>query len=101
MTDKYIKRKGIIFNEIAEKGDIDRTTKLQRKNRQLNEKIDNFEHEYKKVRKALEFIMPVIMGKIEDNDFKKIILENRKEQILTTETVPKRVQTESEFRLMV
>ncbi len=35
----------------------------------------------------LEFIMPVIMEKIDDNDFRNIILEERKEQILTSPSV--------------
>jgi hypothetical protein len=101
MPDKYIKRKGIIFNEISEKGDIDQTTKIQRENGQLKEKIDNLEYEYKKVRKALEFIMPVIMEKVGDNDFKKIIFKKRKEQILNRQPIQKQVQTEPEFKLMI
>lgn len=66
------------FNEIAEKGDIDQTMELERENRQFNEKIENLEYEYKKVRKALEFIMPVIMKKVGDNDFRNIILKRGK-----------------------
>jgi len=31
MLDRYIRRKGIIFNRIVEKGDTDQVTKLQRK----------------------------------------------------------------------
>lgn len=100
MPDQYIKRKGIIFNEIAEKGDVDQTTKLQRENGQLREKMENIEHEYKKVRKALEFIMPVIMEKIDDNDFRKTILEKRKEQMLKGKPFLKEIQSEPESRLM-
>ncbi len=82
MPDRYIKRKGIIFDEIAEKGDVDQTTKLQKENNCLKEKMDQLEQEYKKVRKALEFIMPVIMEKMEDGEFKKQIFETRKEELL-------------------
>ena len=64
MPDRYIKRKGIIFDRIAEKGDTDQVTKLQKENRQLTEKVEALEvvdstlrGEYKKVRKALEFVM--------------------------------------------
>jgi hypothetical protein len=53
MPDRYIERKGIIFDKIAERGDTDQVTKLQRENRQLTEKVEALEGEYKKVRKAL------------------------------------------------
>lgn len=82
MPDRYIKRKGIIFDEIAEKGDTDQTTKLQKENRNLSEKMEMLEQEYKKVRTALEFIMPVLMGEIDDKDFKRRIFEKRKEQMM-------------------
>jgi integrase len=82
MPDRYIKRKGIIFDEIAEKGDIDQTTKLQKENRDLNEKMDRLEQEYKKIRKALEFIMPVIIEKMDEKDFKDRLFEKRKEQLM-------------------
>jgi integrase len=82
MPDRYIKRKGIIFDQIAEKGDVDQTTKLQKENRDLNEKMDRLEQEYKKVRRALEFIMPVFMEKIDEKDFKNKLIEKRKEQLI-------------------
>ncbi len=63
--------------------------------------MDNLEHEYKKIRKALEFIMPMISEKIDDNDFRNIILEKRKEQILARPEIQKQIQNESEFRLMI
>lgn len=96
MPDRYIKRKGIIFDEIAEKGDVDQTTKIEKENRYLKDKIEGLEEEYKKVRKALEFIMPVIMEKMEDEEFKKQICEKRKERLITTkEWTPKQApQTE-------
>jgi hypothetical protein len=40
MPDRYIKRKGIIFERIAKKGDIDQVSKLQKENRQLMEKVE-------------------------------------------------------------
>jgi predicted nuclease with TOPRIM domain len=39
MPDRYIERKGIIFDQIAEKGDLDQTTRLQKENRNLVEKM--------------------------------------------------------------
>jgi len=42
---------------------------------------------------GLESIMPVIMEKIDDNAFRKMIREKRKEQMLVS-------HSESEFRLM-
>jgi hypothetical protein len=38
MLDRYIGRKGIIFEEIAQKGDVDQPTRLQKENRILAEK---------------------------------------------------------------
>ncbi len=80
MPDRYIERKGIIFEQIAEKGDVDQTTKLQKENRILSEKMESLEREYSKVRKVLEFIMPLIENM--DDNFKRQILEKRKEQLL-------------------
>jgi hypothetical protein len=64
MPDRYIERKGIIFYNIAEKGDTDQVAKLQKEKRQLTEKVENLEvvdstlrGEYKNVRKAWEFVM--------------------------------------------
>ncbi|MEM4245270.1 MAG: hypothetical protein QW404_03245 [Candidatus Nanoarchaeia archaeon] len=48
MPDKYIKRKGIIFQQIAEKGDIDQTTKLQKENDVLKEKYQNNKRPFRK-----------------------------------------------------
>jgi hypothetical protein len=81
MPDRYIERKGIIFDQIAEKGDIDQATKLQKENRQLMEKMENLEREYNKVRKALEFIMPLIEN-MESDDFKRQVFQERKEQLM-------------------
>ena len=60
MPDRYIERKGIIFDKIAEKGDTDQVTKFQREDRQFTEKVEALEGEYKKVRKALEFVMDLV-----------------------------------------
>ncbi|MDP2908195.1 MAG: site-specific integrase, partial [Nanoarchaeota archaeon] len=60
MPDRYIKRKGIIFDEIAEKGDVDQATKLQRENRILKDDMEKLQQDYGKIRKALEFLMPLI-----------------------------------------
>lgn len=46
MPDRYIERKGIIFDQIAEKGDEDQTTSLQKENRQLMEKVEMLEQDY-------------------------------------------------------
>ena len=39
---------------------MDQTTKLQKENRKIAEKIETLEREHNKMRKALEFIMPMI-----------------------------------------
>ena len=81
MPDRYIKRKGIIFDRIAEKGDTDQVTKLQKENRQLTEKVEALEGEYKKVRKALEFVMEVVED-VGEEDLKRHFLKKRKEQLM-------------------
>ena len=81
MPDRYIERKGIIFDQIAEKGDVDQTNRLQKENRNLVEKMEMLEREYGKVKKVLEFMMPLIENM--DEDMRKKILEKRKEQMTT------------------
>lgn len=81
MPDRYIKRKGIIFDEIAEKGDVDQATKLQRENRILKDDMDKLQQDYGKIRKALEFLMPLIED-MEAEEFKRKIFEKRKEQMI-------------------
>jgi len=78
MPDRYIERKGIIFDQIAEKGDVDQTTRLQKENRNLMEKMEMLEREYGKVKKVVEFVMPLIENM--DEDFRRKIFEKRKEQ---------------------
>jgi hypothetical protein len=52
MPDRYIKRKGITFDQIAEKGGFDQTAKLQKENGDIREKMEILEQEYNKVRRA-------------------------------------------------
>lgn len=61
MPDKYIKRKGIIFDEIAQKGDTDQFSRLQSENKSLKDNLEKLEKGYQTVKKALEFVMPIIM----------------------------------------
>ncbi|OGP93126.1 MAG: hypothetical protein A2156_08350 [Deltaproteobacteria bacterium RBG_16_48_10] len=80
MPDRYIERKGIIFNQIAERGDVDQTTKLQKENRVLIEKVERLKQEYNKLRKASEFIMSVIEG-MDTEDLRKKIFQKRKKEL--------------------
>ncbi len=80
MPDRYIERKGIIFDQITEKGDVDQATRLQKENRNLMEKVECLEQEYNKLRKALEFIMSVVEG-MDTEDLKKKIFEKRKKEL--------------------
>ena len=93
MPDRYIERKGIIFDKIAEKGDTDQVAKLQKENRQLTEKVEALEvadstlrGEYKKVRKALEFIMPVVKS-LDTEDLRRKVFERRGQEF-TASTEP-------------
>jgi predicted nuclease with TOPRIM domain len=81
MPDRYIERKGIIFDKIAERGDTDQVTKLQRENRQLTEKVEALEGEYKKVRKALEFVMELVED-VGEEELKGHLLKKRKGQLM-------------------
>jgi predicted nuclease with TOPRIM domain len=81
MPDRYIERKGIIFDKIAEKGDTDQVGKLQKENRQLSEKVEALEGEYKKVRKALEFVMELVED-IGEDELKGHLFRKRKEQLM-------------------
>jgi predicted nuclease with TOPRIM domain len=80
MPGRYIKRKGIIFNEIVEKGDIDQVTNLQKENRQLMEKLNGLDGEYRKVRDALEFITSIV-GCMDTEDLKRKVFEKRKNEL--------------------
>jgi hypothetical protein len=80
MPDRYIKRKGIIFEKIAERGDADQVTMLQKENRVLNEKAERLEEEYNKLRKASEFIMSVVEG-MDTEDLKRKIFEKKKKEL--------------------
>lgn len=87
MPDRYIERKGIIFNQIAEKGDEDQTTRLQKENRQLMEKVEALEQEYRKVSKVVESMIPLIENM--DEDIKKKIFEKKKEQAIRDQIEPR------------
>ena len=80
MPDRYIEREGIIFDQIAEKGDVDKATRLQKENRNLMERVERLEQEYNKLRKASEFIMSVVEG-MDTEDLKKKIFEKRKKEL--------------------
>ena len=80
MPDRYIERKGIIFEQIAEKGDVDQTTRIQKENRILSEKMESLEWEYNKVRKALEFIIPLIED-MDIEDLKRKAFEKRNREL--------------------
>jgi hypothetical protein len=88
MPDRYIKRKGIIFDRIAEKGHVDQVTKLHKENSQLMEKVEMLEvvdstlrGEYKKVRKALQFLMELVED-VGEEELKRHIFKKRKEQLM-------------------
>ena len=89
MPDRYIERKGIIFDQIAEKGDVDQATRLQKEDRNLMEKVERLELEYDKVRKALEFIIPLIED-INTNDLKEKVFEKRKRELMAPTEPPTR-----------
>jgi len=82
MPDRYIERKGIIFKQIAEKGDVDQNERLQKENRQLMEKMEMLEREYSKIKNVMEFITPLIENM--DEDLRKKIFENRKKELSAT-----------------
>ena len=88
MPDRYIKSKRIIFYIIAEKGDTGQVSKLQKENRQLMEKVEMLEvvdstlrGEYKKVRKALEFVMELVEN-VGEEELKRHLFKKRKEQLM-------------------
>ena len=87
MPDRYIERKGIIFDQIAEKGDTDQVAKLQKENRQLMEKVEKLDGEYKKVREALEFIMPIVEC-MDTEELKKKIFEKRGKELSVPTGLP-------------
>lgn len=82
MPDRYIKRKGIIFTEIAEKGDVEQTAKLEKENRAIKEKMEDMQRDYEKLKKALETIMPVVMERMDEPRFRKKLFEKKKEELL-------------------
>ena len=83
MPDRYIERKGIIFDKIAERGDEDQITRLQKENRNLMEKMETLEREHNELKKASEFIMSLVET-IDSEYLKKRFLEKRQKEL----TVP-------------
>jgi hypothetical protein len=79
MPDRYIKRKGFIGNEIAgrRRGPSSKAPKRKRKPRK---KMEMLEREYNKVKKVLEFMMPLFESM--DEDWKRKAFEKRKGQII-------------------
>jgi len=78
MPDRYIERKGIIFNQVTEKGDTDQTARLQKENRNLVQKMETLEREYRKVSKGVEFMTPLIENM--DEDLRRQVFEKRRKQ---------------------
>jgi hypothetical protein len=78
MPDRYIKRKGIILSQIAEKGDVDQTYRLEKENRQMKERMEDLEKDYEKLKKAFETVMPILAEKMEDPGFRRKIYEKKK-----------------------
>jgi predicted nuclease with TOPRIM domain len=76
--DRYIKRKGIILSQIAEKGDVDQTYRLEKENRQMKERMEDLEKDYEKLKKAFETVMPILAEKMEDPGFRRKIYEKKK-----------------------
>lgn len=87
MPDRYIERKVMIFNQIAQRRDVGQTTRLQKKNRVLIEKVERLGEEYDKLRKASEFIMCAVEG-METEDLKKKIFEKRKKELSAPTGLP-------------
>jgi len=56
-------------------------SKLQKENRQLMEKVERLEGEYKKVRKALEFVMELVED-VGEEELKRHLFKKRKEQLM-------------------
>jgi integrase len=80
MPKRYIKRKGIILDEIAQKGDTDQLSKLEMENRHLRRNMEDLEDEHRKFKMVLKSIMPLIAEK--DPDFKERLFEVRKDQLM-------------------
>jgi hypothetical protein len=81
MPDRYIKRKGIIFSQIAEKGDVDQTYRLEKENRQMRDRMEDLERDYEKLKKAFEMVMPVLAEKMENPDFRRKLYEKKRMEL--------------------
>ena len=80
MPDRYIERKGIIFNQIAEKGDTDQTTKLQKK-QTANGKSGGVRRRIQEGKKTLEFVMELVED-VGEEMLKGHLFKKRKEQLM-------------------
>ena len=74
MPDKYIKRKGIIFDQIAELGDADKTSSLKRDNRDMKEELQELRYQNKRITQALEMVLPIVVKDM-DGFRKKLVVE--------------------------
>lgn len=78
MPDRYIDRKGIIFDEIAKKGDEEQNNKLEKENQQLKGEVETMKTDQDKMKMVLEFLMPMMQGK--EEDLKRVLFEKGKEK---------------------
>jgi hypothetical protein len=82
MPDRYIKRKGTIFSQIAEKGDTDQTYRLEKENRQMKDRMEGLERDYEKLMKAFEMVMLVLAEKMEEPGFRRKLFEKKKLELM-------------------
>jgi predicted DNA-binding transcriptional regulator len=98
MPDRYIKRKGIIFRKIAEKGDVDQTYRLEKENRQMKERMEDLERDYQNLKKAFEMIMPVLAEKMEDPHFRRKLYEKKRLELV--DKYPEELSTVEESSIL-
>lgn len=79
MPDRYIKRKGIIFDQIAEQGDTEQKSKLEQENQALRDKLGDFQEQYDRLSQALDLILPIIADDMDG--FKTKLLQQRIAQL--------------------
>jgi cell division protein FtsB len=69
-----------VFDQISEKGDTDQTTKLQKENRQLTERVEMLEREYEQLKNGSEFIIDLIKT-IDTEYLRRKFLEKRQKEL--------------------
>ena len=79
MPDRYIKRKGIIFDHIAEQGDTEQKSKLEHENQALRDKLNDFQEQYDRLSQDLDLILPIIADDMDG--FKTKLLQQRIAQL--------------------